>query len=210
MPTLSGLLRRVENGKPPSAGGVLEGFCSGLGNLNELASSPSRRLMRRFCVLLRMTLDTLKHRDVTKINRMLERLIRFMAILAFVVSERAQINRVLKWSGLNILLRRRRRVIDHCVADVAVIANDFAGVADVLAIVAAEAAGGIKMADVVWMSLPISLHLWKEVSLKDSLNFRDGAFDRARVLRVHIFVVRLIELTQVFINRTQSLRRRFV
>src|ERR1700694_4317641 len=127
MPTLMGLLRRVENGRLPLAGGVLEGFCSALGNLNELASAPSRSATGAISRLPpRMALDTLKHRDITKINRMLERLVRFMAILAFVVSERAQINGVLKWSGPNILLRRRRRVIDHCVADIAVIANDFA------------------------------------------------------------------------------------
>lgn len=47
-----------------------------------------------------MTLDTLKRRDITKINRMLEWLVRFVAIVALVVGERAQINRVLEWPGL--------------------------------------------------------------------------------------------------------------
>jgi hypothetical protein len=86
-----------------------------------------------------MTLHALKHRDITKINRMLEGLVRFMAIVAFVVGQRAEINRVLEWSGL-YRSGRIKRVVDYRVADVAVVGDDFAGVADVLAIVTAEAA----------------------------------------------------------------------
>jgi hypothetical protein len=87
-----------------------------------------------------MALNALEHRDITKINRMLERLVRFMAVVTLVVGERAQVHRVLEGTGPHILLRRRRRVIDHGVADVAVVGDDFARVANVFAVVAAEAA----------------------------------------------------------------------
>lgn len=53
-----------------------------------------------------MTLNALKHRDITQIYGMLERLVRFMAILAFVIGERAQVNRVLEWSDLRIFFGR--------------------------------------------------------------------------------------------------------
>lgn len=84
--------------------------------------------------------------------------------------------------------------------DVAVVGDHFAGVADVLAIVTAEAAREIQMADVIGVRLPVGLHLREKVGLKDPLNFGDGAFDRSLLLRVHIFVVRLIKLIQALIN----------
>ena len=90
-------------------------------------------------LLLRMTLNALKLRYIAKIHGMLERLVRLMAVVAFVfISERAQINRMLERSGLD---RRRRvhRVIDDRVTDIAVIGNHFAGVADMLAVMTAEA-----------------------------------------------------------------------
>ena len=131
---------------------------------------------------------------------MLERLVSFVTVLTLVCVERSQVNRVLERTGLNVFLRRRRRVVDYRVADVTVIGDNFAGAADVLTVVTAEAAGEIKMADVVRMGLPIRLHLGKKVSLKNTLNFRDRAFDRGLLLRVHVLVIRLIELIQTRIN----------
>lgn len=148
-----------------------------------------------------MALNALKHRDITEIHGMLERFVRFVAIIAFVIGERAQINRVLKRSRLHIFFGRGSGVIDHRVADVAVVGNNFAGIADVVTVVAAEAARGIKMANVVWVSLPVCLHLRKKVSLKDTLNFRDRDLDRGLFLQVDVFVVRFIELIQARINR---------
>lgn len=148
-----------------------------------------------------MAFNTLEHRNITQIHRMLERFVRFVTILAFVIGERAQIDRVLKWSGLRIVFGQSGRVVDHCVADVAVVGDDFAGIADVLAVVTAEAAREIKVADVVWVGLPISLHLREKVVLKYALDFSHRTFDRSLLLRVHIFVVRLIELIQALINR---------
>ena len=147
-----------------------------------------------------MTLDALEHRNITQVHGMLERLVRFVAIVAFVIGERTQVDGMLERPGLRIFFRWRRRVVDHRVAYVAVVGNDFAGTADVLAIVTAEAAREIKMADVVWVSLPIGLHLRKKVSLKDTLNFRDRALDCGLFLQVDVFVVSLLELIQTSIN----------
>jgi hypothetical protein len=157
-------------------------------------------LLARFRLALLMTLNTLKHRDITKINRMLEGLVGFMAIVAFVVGKRTQIDRVLKWSRLRIFFGRPGRVIDHRVADVAVVGDYFAGVAHVFAVVTAEAAREIEMADVVWMGLPIGLHLREKVSLKDALNLGHGSLDCDLLLGEYVFVIRLIELIQVLIN----------
>ena len=129
-----------------------------------------------------MTLDALEHRNITQIYWVLEGLVGFVAIVAFVIGKRAQINRVLEGTGLHILLRRRRRVVDHRVADVAVVGNDFAGIADVLAIVTAEAAREIKMANVVRVSLPVCLHLREKVVLEYALNFGDRTFNRGLLL----------------------------
>ena len=88
-----------------------------------------------------MTLNALKLRYIAKIHGMLERLVRLMAIVAFVfIGERAQVNRMLECSGLYILIRRRGRVEDRRVTDIAVIGDHLAGVADVLAVMTAEAA----------------------------------------------------------------------
>jgi hypothetical protein len=124
-----------------------------------------------------MTLNALKHRNVAQVHRMLEGLIRFMAFLALLVSETAQVNWMLERAGLGILFHRPCRVINNWMANVAVVSNAFAVVANVLAIVTTEAPRRIKMTDVVGMRLPIRLHFWEEVSLKDALNlFRAGLY----------------------------------
>lgn len=152
-----------------------------------------------------MTLNALEHRDIAKVNRVLEWLVGFVAILTFVIRKRPQIDRVLEWSGLH----RGRQVlgiVDYSVADVAVVRDDLAGVADVLAIMTTEAAREIEMPDVVRVSLPVGLHLRKEKSLKDALNFRDRTFDRILFLRVQVFVVGSIKLGQPSIDRAYGLR----
>jgi len=47
----------------------------------------------------------------------------------------------------------------------------------VLAIVATETSRRLQVTDVVWMSLPVSLHLRKKVALIDALNLFDRAVD---------------------------------
>src|SRR5258708_32285489 len=88
-------------------------------------------------------------------------------------------------------------------ADVAVITNNLARIADVLTIMAAKAPLGIEVADVVWMSLPISLHLREKVSLKEALGFGNGRFDPFGLLRINIRIIRAIEIIQARGNRFQ-------
>ena len=107
-----------------------------------------------------MTLNALEHRDVAEVHRMLERLVRFMAIVTLVIGERSQINRMDEWSGLH---RRRRihRVIDHCVTNVAVVRDHLSVITHVFTVMTSKAAGKIKMPDVIWVSFPICFHLRK-------------------------------------------------
>ena len=78
-------------------------------------------------------------------------------------------------SGAGILIDGARRIEKHCVADVAIVADDFARVAFVLAIMTTETTGRDQMTDVVRMRLPVSFHLRKEVGLVDALHLFDGS-----------------------------------
>ena len=81
-------------------------------------------------------------------------------------------------------------------AGIAVVRDDFAGFANVLAVVAAKAAGEIEVTDVVRMRLPIGLHFREEIGLKDALHFGDGGFDQRLLLRVQRGIVASIEVIQ--------------
>ena len=70
---------------------------------------------------------------------MLKGLVCFMAELAFVIGKTSEINRMLEGSGSHILLGRSSGIVDHRVADVAIIPDHFARIAYVLTIVAAKA-----------------------------------------------------------------------
>ena len=84
MPTVLQLpVRALENGSVCFRDrGWLESFCALWGNF-----SSSDGLLPGLRVFVLMTLNALKHRDITKINWMLEWLVSFMAIVAFVVGE---------------------------------------------------------------------------------------------------------------------------
>ena len=71
---------------------------------------------------------------------MLKRLVRFVAKLAFVIGKPSEINGMLEGSGSHILLGRSSGIVDHRMADVAVISNHFACVANVLTVMTAETA----------------------------------------------------------------------
>jgi len=86
-----------------------------------------------------MTFNALKHRDIAKIHRVFERLVRFVAGFAFAVGKAAQIDRVLNGQSLENG-RWTGGVRQNRVTDVAVVGNDFPGATDMLAIVTAEAA----------------------------------------------------------------------
>ena len=87
-----------------------------------------------------MALDALKHRDIAKVHRMLKGLVRLMAKLAFVIGKPSEINRMLEGSGSHILLGWSSGIVDHRVADVAVISNHLAAAADVFTVMTAETA----------------------------------------------------------------------
>jgi hypothetical protein len=55
------------------------------------------------------------------------------------------------------------------VTDITVVAYHLSGVTYVLAIVTAETTGEVKVTDIVWVCLPIRLHLREGVRLEDSL-----------------------------------------
>lgn len=68
----------------------------GAAEFSTLSEAPTAWSFSSAPLLLRMTLSTLELRYITKIDGMLERLVGFMAILALVFGERAQINRMLE------------------------------------------------------------------------------------------------------------------
>ena len=124
-----------------------------------------------------MALGALKLRYVAKIHRVLKCPVGLMAESTLVVSKRAELNRMLERSSLHVCRSGAGRVVDHSMANVAVVPDNFAGATHVLAVMAAKASRRIKVADVVRMSLPVNLHLGKEISLIDTLDFSYGSFD---------------------------------
>src|SRR6266487_758764 len=96
--------------------------------------------------VLRVALSALKLRDVTQINRVLEWPICFMTDLALHLCQAAQVDRMLERPSLRILFRRIRRVVNHCVAEVAIVPDYFAGLAHMLVIMTTETTCEIEMA----------------------------------------------------------------
>ena len=135
-----------------------------------------------------MALDALKHRDVTQIDWVPERLVRLMAALAFAVREAAQINRMLIGTELHgsggIC-----RVVNHRVTYIAVVADDLARVANVLAVMTTKTATEVKMADVVRMGLPVGPHLREEIGFKDPLQLGGRCFDVVAFFRMNVRIV---------------------
>ena len=124
-----------------------------------------------------MTLGALEHRDVAEVDRVLEGLVCRVAGVTFTRSETAEVDGMFEGSGVWVLFNRTRGVVEHGVADVAIVADDFARAALVLAVVTTESSGRYQMTDVVGMRLPVSLHLRKEVDLVDALHLFDGPVD---------------------------------
>ena len=141
---------------------------------------------------------------------MLERLVRFVARTACAISQGTKIDGVLERPCLCILNSRSARIVDHRVADIAVVSNDLACLTDVLAVMAAETALGIEVAGIVRMRLPVSLHLREEVILKYPLKFRNRLLDNVLSLSKDLFVICSIKFRNVRIDRIQRLGRGFV
>ena len=89
----------------------------------------------------------------------------------------AEVDRVLE-----LTIRRRyrfsaERLIDRGVAHSAVIPNDAAVIARMLAVVTPKTALGVIVAYVVRMRLPVGLHLGEEIGLINSLELCDRGAD---------------------------------
>lgn len=124
-----------------------------------------------------MTVGALKHRNIAEVDRVLERFVRTVTSLALTCSEAAEVDGMFEGPGVWVLFNRTRGVVEHGVADVAIVADHFARAALVLAVVTTETSGRYQMTDVIWVRLPVSLHLRKEVDLVDALHLFDGAVD---------------------------------
>lgn len=85
-----------------------------------------------------MTYRALELRYVAEIDRVLELLIRLMACITSPIGEGSEIHRMDERPRLHVCRRRSVRIINGRVANVAVVRDDLAGVAEMLAIVAPE------------------------------------------------------------------------
>lgn len=83
----------------------------------------------------------------------------------------------------------------HRVARIAVFADHLAIGADVLSIVAPEAAQSVEVTDIVGVRAPVSFHVRKKRGLIDVLKFQNRGLDRGSVVGVHLRVLGDIELT---------------
>lgn len=135
---------------------------------------------------------------------------RFMARVAFAISEPSQIDGVPKGSSRNVLVRRTSGIVDHCMADIAIVANDFSCTAYMVAVMTTETTGSIEMPDVVRMRLPIGPHLGKEIGLKDTLDLSHGAVNKRLFLRVHIGIVCPVKILDTSGDRVNRFIRRIV
>ena len=81
-------------------------------------------------------------------------------------------------------------------ADVAIVANQPTRVTNVLAVMTTKTAAEIKMADVIWMSLPVGPHFREKIGSKDPLKLGDRCFHVAASFRMNIRVVLRIKLFQ--------------
>ena len=89
--------------------------------------------------------------------------------------------------------------------DIAVVADDFARVADVLAVMTTKTTVEIKMSDVVGMSLPVGLHLREKIRSKDPLKFGGRCLDVVASLGMKIRIVLGIKLIETRRNRPDPL-----
>ena len=70
-----------------------------------------------------------------------------------------------------------KRLIDSGMADRTVVSDHLTFLAEMLSIMTSKTPLGVVVPDVVYMSLPVSLHLREEVGLVNSLQFRDRTTD---------------------------------
>ena len=94
-----------------------------------------------------MANDALEHRDVAEIDRVGKGLVgTVMTRVALTVRESAEVDRMLEWSGCYVELGRAGRIVYGRMTNRAVVGDNLAGVAEVLAVVTPEAAVGVGVA----------------------------------------------------------------
>ena len=122
-----------------------------------------------------MTIGALKHRDISEVDGVLKRLFGGVTAIAFTRCQTAEVYRVFEGAGAWILFGWARGIEKHLVADIAIVGDHLAGIALVLTIVATETTRRLHVTDVVWVGLPVGLHLRKEIVLINALNLRNGS-----------------------------------
>jgi hypothetical protein len=126
----------------------------------------------------------LELRYVTEIQRMLERLVALVTCGTLPSVLITEVYGVLERTSRRRYRLARERLVDSRVADAAVVPDRFAFLAEVLAVVAAETALRVEMADIVDVARPVRFHFREEICLVDLLHFGDGTAYRPRVRRI--------------------------
>ena len=112
-----------------------------------------------------MAFAALELRDVTEVQRVLERAVAFVADRTLVSVLVADVHRMLEIAAGGLEVLARESLVDGRVADAAVVADDLPVPAEVLPVMAAEASLADQVTDVITMALPIGVHLGEEVCL---------------------------------------------
>ena len=121
-----------------------------------------------------------------------------MAIGAVRRGQVSDVNRVFEGLGWQRGdLRATFLLLQHGMAGVAILTDDLAVFAHVVAIMAAEAALVVHVPDVVGMRLPVHLHVGEESGGVDALQFGDCTLDAVRFGRSELGILVLVELGDV-------------
>ena len=125
-----------------------------------------------------MAFRALKLGNVAQVERMLEGSVTFVAGRALPSILVAEIYGVLKHLARGNKRFAAKTLVNGGVADRAFVSDNLTLVAEMLAIVTTETALGIVMSDVVYVCLPIRLHLWEKICLIYPLKLSDSAVYR--------------------------------
>src|SRR5919112_3711487 len=182
----------------------------GRGTIAAGARRPARPSVAHSPVLPRVTVHALELREVAEVDGVLEGARVAVARRAVHPREVADVYGVAELAVLNGDGRAAPGLVEDGVANVALVADDAPVVGLVLAVVAAEAALIIEVAQVVGVRLPVGLHLGEVVGLVDALHLRDGRAHRVAFLRVEVWVVLPVETFEVACNRGDGLVGRLI
>src|ERR1044071_3754219 len=109
----------------------------------------------------------------------------------------AQVDRVLEQAVRRRDRLARERLVYGRVTDGTFIPYHLSITAEVLAVMAAEAALRVVVADVVRMCLPVGLHLGKEIRAIDALYLGHGGADGRCFCRINLRIGRSIVIVQL-------------